>query len=724
MLQQQNGNYSPGLIISPDAKNVYLDNNKNLQETIGNYNFQTDGGSIKSNLNTIKQNILDLNTNKAGKNEVGKPPKVASSNDEMIDTEAIYVYTGTTTGEWINGNWYSYSDGQWKSGGSYVGNAISVDVTLTQQGAAADAKTTGEIVNSIKNETNNLISTIGGFFKSDSNIEFTSGVFYKVSSETNTIEQSASSGWRSCVIPVSSKFYKISTHMYGSSTYAIYLTDENNNVLNKYLLPKENTVIFVEDFFLEIPKTCTTIYLNDRVSEDDKFATVKGIDDINKAFKNIIDYDIGTIKNIISIESILKYGSLTPISVTFEDNAMIGTIGQKISMRTTNNYKHCVVEKTASFYKLSLYTVTSKYYPFFILGVNDKDVIIYQNADNSITGQREFYIYIPNDVVRFYVTGSTNGIIEVQEINPMPIGELLDDVCQFQDKKNNVLRQIEIDALNTIIGYNRLNRFLNFAFITDTHSNEKDAINNIISLKRISKTGMLDAIFHGGDILSTTLNGTPLTLSEYFNAELEAINVYTDINKIMFIPGNHDNGHNRDIVNNASSQQYSLLFANSLSELTKNPIEWWKSYGYIDYPNMKIRLVILESFVATGEEGTSSIQDMWLENTALNIPDEDWVTIVLMHYLANDTYYTSTINILQRFAQSNKLAAVICGHRHSDQYTNELNFNLINVIGGFLGFDCFTVDTENNVLYETRIGEGDSRAYHFGTNPTDNYQII
>ena len=143
-LQQQNGNYSSEIVISPDAKNVYLENNQDLQKAVGNYNPQSDGGTIKANLDQIKQDIQNLNTNKAGKNEVGKPPKIAKTAGEMSDTNSVYVYTGETTSTLTKGNWYSYSNGEWVSGGSYIGNPVTVDSTLLESGSAADAKVTGD----------------------------------------------------------------------------------------------------------------------------------------------------------------------------------------------------------------------------------------------------------------------------------------------------------------------------------------------------------------------------------------------------------------------------------------------------------------------------------------------------------------------------------------------------------------------------------------------------
>lgn len=640
--------------------------------------------------------------------------KFVNSTAEMTDTTRIYVNAA-------DGNWYEYSGGSWVSRGQYGG--VQVDAELETEGAAADAKVTGDL----KNATAKIEKLAGGFFETITNIIFESG-FYR--SENGVMTKRASSGWRSTVIPVSGKAYKISTHMYGGSTYAIYLADESDNVLQQYLRPGVDSPVFAEDYIVGIPENCTKIYLNDRVAEDGNSAKVQVIEyDVNKLIGEGIsgvDYDVESIKDITGIEGIIEYGTTSDVSITLEENAMTGVIGETISERATANYKHCVIEKETPFYKVSTYTVGSAYYPYYILGVDKNDIIVYQNADNTRGKQREFYIYLPETAVKFYVTGSTKGTIQVWKVDPMTIAEKLkslDNDIASLETSINTLQQTEIEALKTVAGYNRTNRLFNFGFITDTHSNEKTATENILRLKRIGKTNILDGILHGGDFISTRIDGTPFSLSEYFSAELEAINDFTAIDRLMFVKGNHDSGHNRDIVNDASSQQYSLLFANSLAGVVKNQAEWWKSYGYIDYPNMKIRLIVLESFTNTGAEGTSEAQDDWLQHTALKVPADDWVTVVIMHYLANDGYYTSTIQVLQDFAATNKLAAVICGHRHVDLYTNELGFNLINVTAGFIGFDVFTVDTANSVLYETRIGDGDSRAYHFGIEGGDNYQI-
>ena len=49
----------------------------------------------------------------------------------MIDTDKIYVYTGSETG-YINGNWYYWNGSSWTSGGVYNSVAINIDAVPTQ----------------------------------------------------------------------------------------------------------------------------------------------------------------------------------------------------------------------------------------------------------------------------------------------------------------------------------------------------------------------------------------------------------------------------------------------------------------------------------------------------------------------------------------------------------------------------------------------------------------
>lgn len=149
-LQLQNGNYSSPIGIILDANHIYLENAQNLQNVIGNYNSQTDGGTIKAILDQIKQNIQNLNINKAGKNEIGKPPKIAKTASDMSDTNSIYVYQGEETNILKKDNWYSYLNGQWVSGGPYISNFITIDSSLTESGAAAEAEVTGQRLDSLQ----------------------------------------------------------------------------------------------------------------------------------------------------------------------------------------------------------------------------------------------------------------------------------------------------------------------------------------------------------------------------------------------------------------------------------------------------------------------------------------------------------------------------------------------------------------------------------------------
>lgn len=68
---------------------------------------------------------------------------VAKTRTAMIDTNKIYVYTGSESGM-TRGNWYYHNGSAWVSGGAYNQNLDAIDATLTQSNKGADAKVTGD----------------------------------------------------------------------------------------------------------------------------------------------------------------------------------------------------------------------------------------------------------------------------------------------------------------------------------------------------------------------------------------------------------------------------------------------------------------------------------------------------------------------------------------------------------------------------------------------------
>lgn len=72
-------------------------------------------------------------------------PRTAPTAADMLDTNLVYVYTGSETG-WIYGDWYYYNGREWTSGGVYNSAAISLDDTLTNANKPAQAKAAGDLV--------------------------------------------------------------------------------------------------------------------------------------------------------------------------------------------------------------------------------------------------------------------------------------------------------------------------------------------------------------------------------------------------------------------------------------------------------------------------------------------------------------------------------------------------------------------------------------------------
>lgn len=308
-----------------------------------------------------------------------------------------------------------------------------------------------------------------------------------------------------------------------------------------------------------------------------------------------------------------------------------------------------------------------------------------------------------------------------------------EEVKELIKDENKISENEIINGFKKVINYNRDNRYFNFGFFTDTHSNLENAVESIEYMHKIANNELVDMSFHGGDIISTY---DPIdSVDKYVEAMLPHLHNYKSIKNLFFIKGNHDEGHVDGAENNLSKYQYNTLFSPCYTdneiEIHYNENDDYGNYYYIDLKHWKIRVLIIDSFYNPGSNSVTYGDDQfeWVATEALNDTEltNEWNLLVFAHTISNDDKMGKLLKAYnikssyQEYDFSNakcKLIGAILGHEHADNYSNAGTFNRIGVtcaFGSSPAIDIFTIDTDNDVIYETRIGDrGTDRAYSFG----------
>ena len=148
-IKKNNNTYSDQIPIWTKAQHVAYDEDNTVSEVLGN--IDTSKGTIGEQLNSLRNNYT------AVQYAVGSP-LVATTVADMTDINKIYIYTGTTSGSFINGHWYYYNNTlatpAWSDGGIYNNTAVETDKTLSIENKAADAKAVSELIQINESSTN------------------------------------------------------------------------------------------------------------------------------------------------------------------------------------------------------------------------------------------------------------------------------------------------------------------------------------------------------------------------------------------------------------------------------------------------------------------------------------------------------------------------------------------------------------------------------------------
>jgi hypothetical protein len=216
--------------------------------------------------------------------------------------------------------------------------------------------------------------------------------------------------------------------------------------------------------------------------------------------------------------------------------------------------------------------------------------------------------------------------------------------------------QAEADRVASLIQGVRTGNSLTFSVMADMHLKADDATANshyectkksanmaAKTLIAINKQTHIDANILLGDYTYAAGSYTAdaalrdLALAKKCYSDLEAV-------PSAWLIGNHEinYGEGRDRTT-TYDELYSYIGSNSIG-LVRDPNYQNRNYGYIDFPNQRIRMICLNTADALAEnpavsgtkapsEGMSAVQLQWLADVALNISDaSEWGIVICSHH--------------------------------------------------------------------------------------------
>ena len=219
-----------------------------------------------------------------------------------------------------------------------------------------------------------------------------------------------------------------------------------------------------------------------------------------------------------------------------------------------------------------------------------------------------------------------------------------------------------------------------FAWLSDNHlygtAGEDETDMTDLAIGEIDKTLNFNAIFNTGDSIQEREGVSGLN-------SLRKIANRFDPDKLVFCEGNHD----RNVV---SPRLTKTEFYNVVYRQTKNKNIVWGSkenaYYYRDFPTYKIRVIVLNVYehmydndkYDEGKCGYSNTQLEWLANKALQML-EGWSVIVLTHDSPVEMDYNGATNQNNAMQLVQILEAFKGGNNIAVQYTDERNSGLFSV---------------------------------------------
>lgn len=632
-----------------------------------NLNFQNGTAPALNarNMNAIVESINTLGYAVGG-------PNVASTVSAMTDASKVYVYTGSETG-YTAGNWYYYNGSAWVSGGVYQATAVETDTTLTMPGEPADAKATGDAVTELKSAINSFGEYIDGrirnpqFELGDIYVNSSGAIAYYSSSKRARTKKNTSINLKAGTIVSLSSYDGYRFMLYRSNGDGTYSSTGGWKQENLTIETAGDYVILIS-YYPEADITSLNALVNLLVIKyDSKFdKTVEDLANLGDAAEmqfKVLDERRKAIDYINSSEFELGdlYVNDTGAGTYYDSTSRLRTIknspvrlraGDVVGLSDYSNAVYLTRKKIGSGQYQSMFENKWMNHDGLISADGEYEFVLKYPTEATITN--------PTELSSLFVIKEKYGIVKEDS-----------NIENLIDVYKNEL-QITIDTART----KTTSRGLMFGVITDTHLDNKHAgyyNQTMENLERLNNGLQFNGIFHLGDII----NG-------YDTADVAKFHLQYAVDRLLKINpqntyitvGNHDNNNGAGDAQRLSDrdlysylQRYNEHYVNRSMDTSGSVYESQTSNYYVDYPTLKIRMIMFDSCYYSG--GFAEDMILWMTDLLASTPN-DYHFVFFTHEsteaalngghdLGNATTFK---NLLAQY--KDRIYCYIHGHSHYD----------------------------------------------------------
>lgn len=324
---------------------------------------------------------------------------------------------------------------------------------------------------------------------------------------------------------------------------------------------------------------------------------------------------------------------------------------------------------------------------------------IFSNQNNVIEQNDEYYPYIftvPEGyeyfAVTYYFTGYESAYTEQEILNSLFIRKFNESSIEAEriEAKTGALNPIYDVFTDTIISVTNeitakaTSKNILLGIITDTHIDADLDVYNKVSMsnmKKVNSNVSFDVAINMGDLID---GGEEKMIEKEFMREGMHRLISVGAKRFGVLIGNHDNNGLNPSDLFTDSELYGMMLRANETEVSREGIT---ANSYIDYPNLKIRLVFVDSVYQTAGFSTDTIN--WVSDILTNLP-QGYRVVFVSHEPTRWSLISTTSGSMAGSTEMEAVLteheSVICGwihgHTHFDNVSYVMRFPEISITCG------------------------------------------